>query len=104
MPAKQITTEGLEAFLHCKLKAHLKEAGEQGTRTDYEALLLSRRDAVRQKAIQAILDAHGEGQVATSPVLAADALKAGPPFVLDALFEDDLFRLKIDALKKVPGP
>jgi predicted RecB family nuclease len=36
--------------------------------------------------------------------LTADSLKSGPPFVLDALFEDDLFCLKLDGLQKVPGP
>jgi predicted RecB family nuclease len=94
----------LEAFLHCKYKAHLKEAGQVGTRTDYEALLLSRRDAVRQVATQQVLASHGEHQVARSVALTADTLKAGPPFVLDAHFEDDLFCLKMDGLKQVPGP
>jgi predicted RecB family nuclease len=102
MSAKKITSEVLEAFLHCKLKAHLKEAGEQGTRTDYEALL-SRRDDLKQAAIQKILAAHGEDQVARSITLTADELKSAPLFVLDALYEDDLFCLKIDGLKRVPG-
>jgi hypothetical protein len=31
-------------------------------------------------------------------------LESGPPFVLNALYEDDLFCLKLDGLKKVPGP
>jgi predicted RecB family nuclease len=104
MSAKKFTTDVLDAFLHCKLKARLKEAGEQGTRTDYEALVLSRRDEVRQKAIQTILDTHGEGQIGTSLALTTDALKSGPPFVFDAQFENDFFCLKIDGLKKVPGP
>jgi predicted RecB family nuclease len=101
---KKITTDVLDAFLHCKFKAHLRKAGEQGTRTDYEALLLSRRDEVRQKAIQTIQDTHGEGQVAASLAVSADPLKAGPPFVLEAVYQDDLFCLKIDGLKKLPDP
>jgi predicted RecB family nuclease len=104
MSAKKITADVLEAFLHCKYKAHLKEAGERGTRTDYEGLLLSRRDEVRRTAIQKVLASAGEGEVAKSINLTAAALKSGPPFILDALFEDDLFCLKLDGLKKVPGP
>jgi len=100
----KMTNEVLEEYLNCKLKAHLKDAGEQGIRTDYEALLLSRRDEVRLIATEKILISQGEGQVARSVALTADSLKSGPPFVLDALYEDDLFCLKLDGLKKVPGP
>jgi predicted RecB family nuclease len=100
----KMTNEVLEGYLNCKLKAHLKDAGEQGIRTDYEALLLSRRDEVRLIATEKILISQGEGQVARSIALTADSLKSGPPFVLDALYEDDLFCLKLDGLKKVPGP
>lgn len=100
----KITNEVLEGYLNCKLKAHLKATGEQSIRTDYEALLLSRRDEVRLIATEKILAAQGEGQVARSIALTADSLKSGPSFVLDALFEDDLFCLKLDGLKKVPGP
>src|SRR5262245_51771690 len=103
MPAKKVTAEVLDAFLHCKLKARLKEDGEQGTRTDYEALALTRRDAVQQRATQAVLDTHGEAQVARSVAMTGDTLKLGTAYVLDAVFEDDLFCLKVDGLKKVPG-
>ena len=100
----KITNEVLEGYLNCKLKAHLREVGEQGIRTDYvgPAPVASRRgEAI---ATEKILARQGEGQVARSIALTADSLKSGPPFVLDALFEDDLFCLKIDGLKKVPGP
>ena len=103
MTTKKITTDVLEAFLHCKLKAHLREADVQGVGTDYEALLLTHRDEVRHAATQKILASQDEVQVARSVALTADTLKQGPPFVLDALFEDDLFSLKFDGLKKVPG-
>src|SRR4051812_25829746 len=101
MPAKKITADVLDAFLHCKVKASLREAGERGVVTDYEALLLSRRDELRRVATEKVLASHCEGQVASSIALTADALKPGPPFVLDGLFEDDLFSLKLDGLKKV---
>src|SRR4051794_6057955 len=104
MSAKKSTSDVLEAFLACKFKAHLKEAGQQGIRTDYEALLLSCRDMVRGKAIRTMRERHPEEQIPTSLALTSDALQVGPAFVLDALVEDDLFRLKMDGLKRVPGP
>ena len=45
MSEAKITSDVLEAFLHCKLKAHLKEAGQHGNPTDYESLLLSQLNA-----------------------------------------------------------
>src|SRR4051794_33892104 len=101
MPEKKITTDVLESFLHCKLKAHLKEAGEQGVRTDYEALHLSRREEVRRAAIEKIVASQGNDHVARAVALTADVLKTETPFVLDAIYDDGLFRLNIDGLKKV---
>jgi predicted RecB family nuclease len=103
MSTKKITADVLEAFLNCKYKAQLKEAGESGTRPDYEALLLSRRDEVRQAAIQKILASAGESLVGRFIPLTEPALKAGPPFILEPVFEDDFFCLKLDGMKKVPG-
>ena len=48
--AANITREILEAYLHCKTKAHLKLAGQQGSVSDYEALLTSNRQEVRRQA------------------------------------------------------
>lgn len=45
MTAK-ITREILEGYLNCRYKGHLKLAGEHGTRSDYEALLIEQRDEV----------------------------------------------------------
>jgi predicted RecB family nuclease len=104
MTTKKITADVLKAFLNCKYKAHLKEAGESGTQTDYEALLLLRRDEVRQAAIQKILASAGESLVGGPIPLTEPALKSGPPFVLDPVFEDDFFSLKLDGVKRVPGP
>lgn len=100
----KFTNEILEEYLNCKLKAHLRKAGEQGVGTDYIAMLLSRRDETRRDATEKILASQGVREVARFIALTADALEAGPPFVLDALLEDDLFCLKIDGLKRVPGP
>ena len=45
--ATKITRDIIESFLNCKYKGHLKLAGQQGTRSDYELLLAESRDAVR---------------------------------------------------------
>jgi predicted RecB family nuclease len=100
----RITREVLEAYANCKFKAHLKLAGERGTRSDYEALLLERRDGVRLRAIDRILARHQEGEVHRNVPLTAAALKAGPAFVLDTTLEDDLVSLHFDGIKKVDGP
>ena len=49
--ATKITRDVLESYLHCKTKAHLKLAGQQGSVSDYEALLVANRQEVRRQAI-----------------------------------------------------
>jgi predicted RecB family nuclease len=102
--ATKITSEVLESYLHCKFKAHLKLAGEQGSRSDYEGLLVERRVEVRLRAIDKIVAVHQEAEVARNIPLTGAALKAGPLYVLDALLEDDHVSLYFDGLKKVDGP
>src|SRR6516165_5662679 len=101
--AGKITREILEAYMHCKTKAHLKLAGQQGIMSDYEGLLLARRQEVRQQAIAKILAKHPEAEVARGIPLTVAALQSGPPFVLDASLEDDLLSLGFDGLKRVDG-
>jgi predicted RecB family nuclease len=100
----KITNEVLEGYLNCKYKGFLKLAGEQGTRSDYEAMLIEREAEVRQKAIDRIVVCHQEAEVARNIPLIAATLKAGPPYVLDATLEDDLVALHFDGLKRVEGP
>jgi predicted RecB family nuclease len=102
--ATKITRQILEAFLKCKTKAHLKLAGHQGNVSDYEALLISNRQEVRQKAIGKILARTPEGEVARDIPLTAATLRAGSSFVLNATLEDDLLSLSFDGLKRVDGP
>src|SRR5438270_2176126 len=90
---RQITREVLESYLHCKTKAHLKLAGQRGSVSDYEALLAENRREVRRKAIGKILERHPESELARGIPLTADALRAGPSFVLDATLEDDTWAL-----------
>ena len=101
--AAKITREILESYLHCKTKAHLKLAGQQGSVSEYEALLAANRQEVRQQAIGKILAKHPEEQVARDISLTTDELRAGPPYVLGATLEDDLVSLRFDGLKRVNG-
>jgi predicted RecB family nuclease len=99
----KISREVLESYLHCKTKAHLKLAGQQGIVSDYEALLLARRQEVRQQAIAKILAKHPEAEMTRDVPLSVAALQSGPLFVLDATLEDDLLSLVFDGLKRVDG-
>ena len=60
--ATKITRQILEAYLNCKTKAHLKLAGQQGIVSDYEALLVANRQAVRRQAIGKILARNPESR------------------------------------------
>src|SRR5437773_174 len=75
--AAKITLEILEAYLHCKTKAHLKLAGRQGIKSDYEALLAATRQDVRRQAIEKILAKHPEERVTRDNSLTADELRSG---------------------------
>ena len=61
--AIKITRDILESYLHCRYKAFLKGTGQQGVRSDYEALLVSLRDEVRRRATESVLARHQEGEV-----------------------------------------
>ena len=58
----KITKEILEAHLNCKFKGHLKLAGQQGTKCDFEAMLTGQRAEVRLKAIDAIIARPKDGR------------------------------------------
>jgi predicted RecB family nuclease len=103
MTAK-ITREVLEGYLNCKYKAHLRQVGEQGTRSDYEALLVERRGEVRLRAVDKVLARLKGDDVARHVPLTAAALKRGALFVLDATLQDNLLSLHFDGLKRVDGP
>jgi hypothetical protein len=75
--ATKITRQVLEAYLNCKIKAHLKLADQQGNMSDYEALLVSTRQAVRRQAIAKILARTPEVEVARDISPTAATLRAG---------------------------
>jgi hypothetical protein len=99
----KITREVLEVHLDCKYKGHLKAAGEQGTRSDYEALLIEATDAVKRAATEKIQARCKDGEVARNIPLTTAALKAGPPFILDSLLEDAVLSLYFDGLTHSNG-
>jgi predicted RecB family nuclease len=100
----RITSEILEAYLSCKYKGHLKQGGQQGSRSDYEAMSAELRDEVRLTAIDRIVTRGPGKEVARNIPLTTSALKRGPAYVLDAILEDGAFSLRFDGLKRVDGP
>jgi hypothetical protein len=96
----KITRDVLEAHPDCKIKGHLKQAGEAGIPSDYAALLVAAREQVRREATDKITARCKEGEVARDITLTAAALKTGPLFILDAIFEDDDLAIRIDGLKR----
>jgi predicted RecB family nuclease len=99
----QITADVLEAFLHCRYKGHLKQAGQMGTRSDYEVLAAEQRSAVRQRAIEQVTARHADGEVISAVPLTTSTLKQGTAFVVDATLEDGTFSLRFDGLKRADG-
>ena len=102
--ATKITREILESYLYCKTKAHLKLAGEQGNKSDYEMLLGADREEVRQQAVGKLLAKHPQEQMPRDIILTTDELRTGQTYLLDAILEDDLVSLRFDGLKRVDGP
>jgi predicted RecB family nuclease len=101
--ATKITRDVLESYIGCKTKAHLKLNGQEGTKSDYEGLLIESRGRVRLAAIDRILVRHPGGEVVRNVPLTVAALKEGSAFVLDAVLEDDQLSLHFDGLKRVDG-
>jgi predicted RecB family nuclease len=103
-PHPPVSDEVLSAFLACRYKGYLKQAGEVGTRSEYEDLGTEQRAEVRRRAIEQITARHPDGEVLRTAPLTGPTLKRGTAFVLDATWEDDTFLLRPDGLKKVDGP
>ncbi len=102
--AKKVTRAILESYLSCKYKAHLKLQGEPGLTSDYERMLLTSRQEVKQIAIGKILARHAATAVPTEVPLNLVALRKGPVFMVETTLEDESFSLRYDALKRLDGP
>jgi predicted RecB family nuclease len=101
--AAKITREILESRLYCQYKAHLKLAGQQGNKSEYERLCVTSREAVRDRAIEKMRARLPEGEVARNIPLTVAHLRIGPSVILDAVLEDGPLSLSFDGLQKVPG-
>jgi predicted RecB family nuclease len=101
--ATKITRQVLEAYLNCKTKAYLKLMGQSGIVSDYEALLISTRQEVRQRAIGTIFTLKAVAEVVTGVPLTAATLRSGLSYVLNATLEDDVLSVSFDCLKRVDG-
>jgi hypothetical protein len=62
--ATKITRQILGAYVNCKTKAHLKLAVEQWNESDYESLLVSTTEEIRQQAIGKTVARSAEVEVA----------------------------------------
>jgi predicted RecB family nuclease len=101
--ATKITRDIIESYLSCKYKGHLKLAGQQGNRSDYELLLAQSRDAAGQRAIDKIIARHSEEEVERGLVLTPAVLKRGAAFFVNVTLEDECVSLAFDGLQRVPG-
>jgi predicted RecB family nuclease len=101
--ATKITTDVLKDYLNCKYKAHLRLAGQEEVKSDYEAVLTESWQKLRLDVILNILARHPERAVEQGIALSTSVLTRGAPFILDAEWEDDHFVIAFDGLKKVDG-
>jgi predicted RecB family nuclease len=102
--ATKISRDIIESHLNCKVKAHLKLAGQQGNRSDYELLLAQSRNLVRQRAIEKIIARHSEEEVERDLALTPAALKREAAFLINVTLEEECVSLTFDGLQRVPGP
>ena len=103
MTSSLVTRSVLEGYLECKYLAHLRLAGREGVRSDYEEIIHELRQE-RRLAITETLRARYLGQGCTAgQAVTHDELRRGAPLILDAELQDGTFRIRFDALKRVDG-
>src|SRR4051812_18989997 len=100
----KITNEVLEAHLNCKTKGRLKLAGECGTPSDYEMMVVAARTGSREAALARLVARFGGGEGCRGVALTADTLKEGRPLLADATLEGEGLSVRFDALKHAEGP
>jgi predicted RecB family nuclease len=102
--ATKITREVLEGYLNCRLKGYLTFRGEKGTRSEYQQLLDRSKQALRWAAEDLVKARWPEVHEAKGASVGRQLLVRGPALILDALIENDILSIRVDALKRVPGP
>ena len=100
----RITSDVVESFMNCKVKAFLKLNDHQGTKSDYEEFLLQNRRQVREHAIGKFVATTSQDDIKTGIPLTAATLRAGLSYVLDPILDDHPWFLRFDGLKKVDEP
>jgi predicted RecB family nuclease len=99
----KITQDVIESYLNCKYKGHLKLAGQDGTRSDYELLLSESWGEIRQRATDKILIRYPQAAVERDLIITLATLKRGAAFLLNATLKDEHVSLVLDGLMRVPG-
>jgi predicted RecB family nuclease len=102
--SRKITRDALEGHLRCDLKGHLRYRGEHGVVSEYGQFLEETRNGLRQAARRMVLARFPEAVDAQGAVVDRTQLARGPALILDAVVEDDLLSLRVDALRRMPGP
>ena len=98
-----ITTEILESYLACKTKAHLKLHGQQGIKSDYEALSTEMRAELRGRAAEKLVSKFKPEDVLRGVRITETALGKSASLILDVTIEFGDLSLRCDALKRVEG-
>jgi len=99
-----ITREVLEGYLNCKYKGHLKLKGEQGTKSDYEAMMSEWRIEHKRRACDKLALHYREGEILREVEVSVAVLRKGVPLILDPFVRDDTLSLRWDGLKRIEGP
>jgi hypothetical protein len=102
--AEKITRDVLESHLAFRYKGHLKLAGQQGSKSNYESWLTDLRSREKVGSIANLIAHHREREIIRETPLVVSTLKTGPAVILDGTFESELFSLRFDGLIKVQGP
>jgi predicted RecB family nuclease len=102
--ATKITREVLEGYLNCRLKGHLAFRGENGTRSEYQQLLDQSKHELRRAAEDLVKARCVVAHDAKGAPVSRELMVRGPALILDALIESDPLSIRVDALKRVPGP
>lgn len=97
----RITREVLEAYVHCKYKAHLVLKGQPGTTSEYAELRAARMATVRETAITTLIRQHASEEVATGIALNPAILTRNLPVIIEGVVGEGSFA--IDGLQRVPG-
>src|SRR5205809_2074384 len=102
--SQKITREALESYLDCRVKGYLTLQGEHGTRSEYEQLVDESKQELRRAAANLVQARWPPAHDARGTIVGRQLLMRGPALIRDATLENDLVSIRVDGLKKVPGP